>query len=210
MRDLDVFAIANQEVTVDLLNTIGAHLETEEFGFFSRKDLRSRPRVPLDKPLLTRNDYVAGFGLHWLRKNGEILDLSVYHSKSDIDLNGIFDIDTTMIPLTPDFSLIDFAKKAKELSYEQLCEEGYLYDRYDGYMKWREGELRIINWLDIEADPLLKISRVVRTLFKNQRYSFTNEEEKNFRYLLNDAQVKNPLQMTRGLLKVLADKQETG
>ena len=207
MRDLDIFVVADQEVTEEFVEKIGSHIESEEFGYFSRKDLRSRPRVPLDKPVLTRNHYVAGFGLFWLRANGEILDLSVYHSKAELDLNGIFDIDTMMIPLRYPSSLKEFVEKAEEFPYPVLVENGDVYDRYDGYEKWVTGEVNIVNWLDIEADPILKVMRVVRTLFKNNRSSFTKEETENFRHLLKNASVDNPLQMTRSLLKILEDKE---
>ncbi|NGX53619.1 MAG: putative nicotinate-nucleotide adenylyltransferase [Chlamydiae bacterium] len=155
---------------------------------------------------MVRNDYVAGWGLHWIRSHGEILDLSVYHRQEDLDLNGIFDIDTVMIPLKWDATLLEFAQRLREVSYEQLVEEGRVYDRYQGYSHWVNGEIEIVNWLDIESDPLLKIMRVVRTLFKMERDHFTPEEEENFAYLLKNSQVKNPLQMTRNLLKLLEDK----
>ena len=100
MRDLDIFVVANQEVTESFVEKIGAHIECVQFGYFSRKDLQSRPHVPLDKPVLTRNHYVAGLVYIGFRTNGEILDLSVYHTKDELDLNGIFDIDSvqTLLP----------------------------------------------------------------------------------------------------------------
>ncbi len=205
MRDLDVFAVAKRRVTAEYVEQFGRDLGDEAFGFFSTNDLRNRPRVPNDKPVLVRNDYVAGWGLHWIRSNGEILDLSVYHSQADLDLNGIFDIDTVMIPLAYDETVVDFATRLREVSYEELVAEGKVYDRYGGYDQWTKGEIKIVNWLDIESDPLLKVMRVVRTLFKMNRDYFTQEEQENFGYLLDHAEVKNPLQMTRNLLKVLED-----
>lgn len=207
MRDLDVFVVADREVTASFVEKIGSHLDGDEFGYFSREDLRNRPRVPTDQPVLTRNQYVAGFGLHWIRSNGEILDLSVYHSKEDLDLNGIFDIDTVMIPLSSEMSLIEFAQKAEELPYQMLVDQQRVYDRYSGYAEWVAKRLRLVNWLDIESDSLLKVMRVVRTLFKMERPAFNEEESKNFQHLFERADVQNPLQMTRSLLKVLEDRE---
>lgn len=111
-----------------------------------------------------------------------------------------------MIKLEHGFSLVDFAHKVKELDYESLKNEGYLYDRYDGYLHWRDGSLNIINWLDIESDPLIKIMRVTRTFYKNNNNSFTNQDEQNLIHLIKEAKIQNPLQMTRGFLKILGDE----
>lgn len=203
MRDLDVFAIANQEVTEELARRIGEHLSSQSLGKLSENDVRNRPSATPNMPVLQRNDYVAGWGLHWLRNQDEILDLSIYHEEKDLNLNGIFDVDTVMIPLSKEQTLLDWFEEVKKAPYSELHQRQLTYDRFNGYVRWVNHELKVVNWVDIESDPLLKVFRVIRPYAREGIYQLPKEEEASLQYLIQNGEVKNPLQLTRGLLRIL-------
>lgn len=205
MRDLDVFIVANRPVDEEFARRIGQKLESTDFGYFSRNDLRSRPRVPTTLPILERQKYNAGFGFFWVRDNGEILDLSIYHTKEDLHLNGVFDVETIMIVLSAETALEDFAKRAQTIPFQQLVDAGTISDLHHGYRSWLNRDAKVVNWNEIEASPILRTFRVVRTYAKLGRSQLPESYEKNLRYLISLSKPENPLQLTRSLLKVLED-----
>lgn len=205
MRDLDIFVVADRQVDADFARNLGQKLESKELGTFAETDLRSRPRAPTNKPILERNTHRAGYGFFWVSDTNEILDLSLYHSQEDLNTNGIFDIDTIMIVLDHQTRLLDFVQKAKHFSYDELVSQGFIRDDHKGYNCWLKQDPHVVNWIDIEKDPLQSAFRLARTFGKSEKESFPSIVKDNLEYLISTAEVKNSLQMTRLLLKVLED-----
>lgn len=205
MRDLDIFIVLNKEVTFENSKEIGQTLESTDLGRFAENDLRPRPRsnpklLPDMKAALSHN---AGYGFFWL-KDKNIFDLSVYHSRADLALNGILNFDMVMIPLR-DQTLESWFVKNKNKSVEQLLKNNRIIDEHGGYVDWLKKDGKLINHLNVEADPFVISIRLTRSFAKIGRIGLPEGLAKDLTQALN-RQPKNRLQIVRNLEKMLEDK----
>jgi nicotinate-nucleotide adenylyltransferase len=205
MRDFDVFAVADREVTKELGTQIGEALASKTLGIFSKNDLRPRPRGNDKLPIPEAHNYNAGYGFFWLN-NDRIFDLSVYHSQEALSLNGIFDFDMVMLQLSANERLTDWvALAASGVQYEKLVADGKVIDVFGGYRQWENQSGSIIHWTEVGRDPLLNAIRVIRSYTKIKATSIPPEEEAKLRSLIENAASLNKLQIVRNLLKLLED-----
>lgn len=205
MRDLDIFVVAGREVTEDWARSIGQKLESPTLGKFSDKDLRPRPRGNPALPLPQRHRYNAGFGFFWLGGTPDIFDISIFHQVTDLQLNGIFDIDTVMIPVRGSF-IEGLRQSLVGKDYATVVREGGVLDRFQGYSAWRKQNLTIIHWDEIDRDPVLNGIRVARTMAKVGKQSLSRADEAHIKTSIAQATNTNRLQIVRNLLKLLDDK----
>lgn len=199
MRDLDVFIVADRPVTKEWAEEVGRALETEMIGELSLSDLRPRPRGP--------KGYNAGYGFFFKKPGQPEVDLSIYHSEADLKLNGIFDIDRTMIRLGEKQTLVSAVQELKAFpaSYEKALKSGLIVDAHEGYRAWRAQKISIASWDQIINDPVLQSIRVVRSYSKAGYRSMPGEVATRISELVAGAPDTNRLQIVRNLAKLLED-----
>ncbi|MEW6056491.1 MAG: hypothetical protein AB1540_07735 [Bdellovibrionota bacterium] len=205
MRDFDIFAVANRQVDTILAEAIGRTLESETLGEFSAKDLRPRPRVNPQLPEDDGKNYIAGYGFFWKQKATEV-DLSLFHSWSDLELNGILDVDTIMIRVPAHSSLSEVAAAILESpSYGAAKQKGLIYDRFDGYSSWCLKKPQVVHWEELSRDPVQASIRIVRAHVKMGVYSLQNSLIQRLVSNIHQEKRLNRLQVVRNFLKVLGD-----
>ena len=210
MRDFDVFLVAHQKIDSQYARELGETIAKTYplIGSLSVADLRPRPRVNPTLPPPENFTYNAGYGFFFL-KGDDILDLSIYHTMADLGLNGIFDVDTVMIPLRYDTSLLDFFTNTLSQSkdYDILVQSGKILDKHRGYQSWRQKAPKVVKWGDIERDPMLGAIRVIRTFGKVGVKTPDTQTMNTIKQLIaSEPQIQNRLQIVRNLLKLLEDK----
>lgn len=151
IRDLDIAVLAHCTLSVDMMKTIAEDLERQKIGFNYAHEFSSRIRMPDQIVVNAGIEYVAGYGFFMLAPNGSILDLSFFNSRFDLELNGLMDIDTTMIVLHQGESLEEFVKKAKKMPLNTLIKEGVVLDPHHGYVNWVCHNPNIIRWKEIHG-----------------------------------------------------------
>ena len=206
MRDLDVFAVADRPVDRAFAVQVGQSLDSPAVGELSTGDIRPRPRGNPNLPPEEQRKYNAGFGLFW-QEGPNIFDLSIYHGPEDLRLNGIFDMDTVLIPISSDESLADVVERLTNRSYAQAVEDGIVVDTSNGYVGWVQASPKIANWTEVERDPLVQVLRVIRNYGKSGTAEMDPATQKRLYDLSNNQDhPTNSLQIVRALKKVLGDK----
>lgn len=196
-RDLDIFVVAGQKVTSELAEKIGRQLESDLIGTYSGKDLRPRPR---GNPELNRKEsakYNAGYGFFWTKEN-EAVDLSIFHSEKDLRLNGIFNIDEVMIPL-------DYKTSLAKLVAKSRTGLPPLDDPDQGYESWKEKNPEVVHWAEVQRDPQLQAIRMIRSYAKLGVVKLPSEVTTKLAKLVESSGETQIFQVTRGLIKLLAD-----
>jgi hypothetical protein len=203
MRDLDVLVDANQIVTEEYADEVGKSLDTPETGIYCSQDLRPRIRANDNIPGSAGLNYNAGYGFFVTQENN-IFDLSLFHSKSDLKLNGIMNTDTVMIPLEYPKTLADFIYETKNSTYENLLNKKSIEEEDDGYISWLNKSPIISHWADVKKDPVYVGIRIIRSLNK-MAIDFPGSWESALRDLVKTKKDTNKLQLVRHIIKVLGD-----
>lgn len=202
MRDLDVFVPAGRKVDAAFVSEIGRELASPGLGRFIREELRSRPRANPALSAPERYAYVAGYG-SFFDLDGSILDLSLFHSDKDLELNGLADADCIRIILSHEEDLAAWARRSRGRSAAELVREGGLADPFGGYEAWLKGEMRIVHWDELERDGVNAAIRLTR-LYAKRGARFPQEDAGRVRAILAKSGM-DKLQFTRNLLKLLDD-----
>ncbi len=194
-RDLDIFVVAHQTVTSKFADDLGRALEATHLGTYQPNELRPRPRGGTN----------AGFGFSLNTSAGDIIDLSIYHSDAALDRNGIFDVDRVMIPLRQGESLQSTLARMVSVTPNQAIRRNWIIDREGGYPAWQRQRPSIVNWGEIERDPILQSIRVLRTYLRSGRRSLPLEVRRRLKTLIEGVSETNRLQIVRNTLKLLHD-----
>jgi len=198
-RDLDIFVVLDRLVTSDIAKSMGLALESPTLGKFSQKDLRPRPRANPALEGAERYQHNAGFGFFLKGEGNEVIDISLFHSESDLKLNGIFNIDRVMIPL-------DFPQTLAAWSADFSAGKVRPIDPHAGYAAWTQHQLQIVNWPALEREPALDSLRVIRSYAKNGLTHLRDDEAKRLRGMIADNPPPDTRQFTRNLIKLLGDE----
>ena len=206
MRDLDTFACIEEEMTADKARTMGQYLESPEIGRFSQHDVRPRRRGNPNLPAPEAYDYNAGFGLFLVDDADTILDLTVFHSHSDLLLNGIMNVDRVRIRLEHGTSLVEQLAPLLTIEEVSLVTAG-VEDEFAGYKSWTNSSAELVNEFDVKRAPLETILRIIRGFAKFARPNLTESTEFKLRRLMSLAEENNrSFYSIRGLIKILNDR----
>jgi len=167
LRDLDLYVVHGKPVDKDQALKIAARLETPKIGKLAPAGVTPHFRCNPALPMPERNSYLTGWGLDFLRGN-DVMDITLNHSRDELSLNGIFSCDMVKIRLMAGQSLVETIRdELLKFSYTELVAKGTLYDEHEGYPAWRSREPRVINWHEVERDPIVQSVRVARSLGKH-------------------------------------------
>jgi hypothetical protein len=209
MRDLDVFICLGEEMTAAKAFEMGPVLAGEDTGAFFEHDVRPRrrgnPRLPVPAAL----EYNTGFGLFLIDESGEVLDLTVFHSRDDMMLNGIMNVDMVRIPLTTGETLVE---KLQPLTCGNTCcpRDTGVEDEFGGYASWQNCTAELVNEFDLQRAPLQTILRVIRTFAKFPNPRISEETRMQLRQALaRDADGNCAFYTVRNLIKVMNDRNAT-
>ncbi len=204
MRDLDIVLVLPQNFDENYIRHIANFLEEQNVGNFLTNSFDSRlrklPSQPNEDPL-----YNAGYGFYLVSDSGPILDLSFFKKESDIELNGLMDIDTVKIVLEKNESLIHFIEESRKKTLNDSILEGKVIDPHHGYLSWVGGNPTIIRWDEIERDPHLHILRLIRGYMKMNLNSFSANLSKILKDLCLRVSLKQTRRLSQYLLKILDD-----
>lgn len=206
MRDLDIFACLGREMTEEIACKMGQLLESPEIGRFSAHDVRPRRRGNPGLPLPEAFDYNAGFGFFMIDDANAILDLTVFHSDADMQLNGIMNVDKVRIRLDYGTTLEQQLAPLFAENTPALGEVG-IDDSHDGYRSWQAGTPELANEFDVRRAPLQTILRIIRTFAKFSFPSISVRTCDQLRQLMADSEDNSVAFHTiRGLIKMLNDR----
>jgi hypothetical protein len=206
-RDIDLFVVADRKVTPGLMRKAAARLQAAWPGQQLQGDAELRPRGNPALPPRQSARYNAGYGIFLREPTGEVLDLSFYHSRQDLGLNGCLNIDTIMIPLRGARSLTAVAESLRGKSYTTAARAGLVLDEHDGYRGWQDNRLEVAHPAELTSKPVLWSIRLARAYGK----ASYNELPAGVVELLRegDAQVKTRPRtklVSRYLQRLLDDK----
>ena len=206
MRDLDIFACIEEEMTADKARTMGQYLESPEIGRFSQHDVRPRRRGNPNLPTPEAYDYNAGFGLFLVDDADTILDLTVFHSHADLLLNGIMNVDRVRIRLEHGTNLVQQLMPLLRAENTNLPSVG-VEDEFAGYPSWVNSSAELVNEFDVKRAPLETILRIIRGFAKFDRPNLTENTEAKLRRLMSLAEENiRSFYSIRGLIKILNDR----
>jgi hypothetical protein len=206
MRDLDIFACLDAEVTREFAFELGQKLQQydEDLGIFSEHDVRPRRR---GNPGLTGDDsqnYNAGFGLFLIDSEDELLDLTLFHSRDDMLLNGILDVDRIRIPLTPTERLADKLQPIKRHDPSSVRFAG-IEDEHGGYDNWTQRSARVVNRFDVFRAPLLTSIRIIRSFAKHGQPALPDPALNLMSEAVSTTEPSQSFHVLRGVIKMLSD-----
>lgn len=195
LRDLDVYVLkhatvrpADVDVLRDDLSALG-----------SVGPLREKRRA---NPALTgpsRYTHVAGVGMHLRSRDRPILSLGVLNHPADLALNGLFDMDTVLLPFDNDQPFHLYAARVAR-------DRGPVLDPHHGYQAWRARSPRIVHWAEVERCHARNAFRIVRSLGKTSQQHLPRDLADAYRRRRPATPfVDDPLELHRDFLKVLGD-----
>lgn len=178
-RDIDLFVVPGRKVNERFAATVASRLQAGIATPLVLSSLEKRPRGngALAGPAAAR--YNAGFGFFLTEPGGDVFDLSLYHTRGDLALNGAFDIDTIMIPVRAGETLAKQLERLRGKSYGQAVREGLVVDRYQGYRSWQKNRLRVAHPAELQSKPALWAIRAARSFGKAGYESLPAEVVKN-------------------------------
>jgi hypothetical protein len=135
-----------------------------------------------------------------------ILDLTVFHSDADMELNGIMNVDKVRIRLDYGTSLEQQLSPLFAENIPALDEVG-IDDPHGGYRSWQAGTAELANEFDVRRAPLQTILRIIRTFAKFSFPSISEPTCEQLRQLMADSEDNSVAFHTiRGLIKMLNDR----
>lgn len=207
MRDLDVFMTMGRKVAKVDLEALADRFEADGVGKVLRSELQPRIRNNMELSGPESQKYVTGYGFTLLREGGD-LDLSIYNDDKDHRRNGIFDIDTLLVPLDHNQSLLEFRRKALRVGLKNLVANGLLVDEFGGYGTWvNRTPPRVVHWEEIARDPVLQSIRSLRSFQKVGIEHMPQAFAEKLRALVlsHDGDI-NRRSLVRNLVKLLGDE----
>ena len=162
-RDIDIFVVADRKVTRAYAAKVAERCQAVRPGALAIKDLETRPRANPALPPREAARYIAGYGFFLTQPDGKVFDLSLYHSPADLALNGALSVDTVMIPLPPERTLVGAVDAMRGRPYERLVRDGTVVDAYRGYEAWQTRRLELVHPAELQAKPLLWLLRLARS-----------------------------------------------
>jgi hypothetical protein len=166
-RDIDLFVVADRKVTPAYVQRVASRLLAAQPGqVVLQGAMERRPRGnPALSPEASAR-YNAGYGFFLRRPDGEVLDISFYHTPADLGLNGCLNVDTVMIPLRNGATLGDVANELRGKRYAQAVRRGIVVDDHDGYKGWQENRLNVAHPAELTSKPVLWTIRLARSFGK--------------------------------------------
>ncbi len=202
-RDVDLFVVPGRKVSERFVATVAERLRAESATPLSLSSLEKRPRGngALAGPAAAR--YNAGFGFFLTEPGGDVFDLSLYHTRGDLALNGAFDIDTIMIPVRAGETLVRQLERLRGKGYGQAVREGLVVDRHRGYRSWQQNRLRVAHPAELQSKPALWAIRAARSFGKAGYESLPAEVVKNLALGDERFHVRPPLKLVKRYLERL-------
>lgn len=199
-RDFDIVFSAEQTVTAQAAERFGQELEKMRLGHYSAENLRPRPRFnPALDNVEAAKSHNAGFGFFVNTRQNVEYDISVFHSRADLALNGIMDVDRLQVIIDDKTSLADLVR-------DSIRFHRHIIDPENAVIKVLSGAApAIANWGAVTGDPAMIAIRVVRTLAKFGALPMNEFEGRRIRQLIESDSANNKLQITRNLWKLLGD-----
>jgi hypothetical protein len=165
-RDVDLFAVPGRKVTARFAGTIGARLKATYPQPLELADLEKRPRGNGQLAGRAAARYNAGFGVFLKEPGGDVFDLSLYHTRADLGLNGALNVDTIMIPLRAGETLWQHVEKMRGMSYGKAVRQGLVVDDHAGYKGWQQNRLSVAHPDELRSKPVLWAIRAARAFGK--------------------------------------------
>ena len=161
IRDIDLYLIA-PSCTLNLVEDYADSLIKSQI-FKNKSVVKSKIRAQQNLPLPERNQYQIGWGVHLYPKlqHHPILSLNVAYSLGDLSLNGLFDIDTLMIPIQLT------GHKTMSLA---------LIDPYHGQDSWQKKKPKLVHWAEYQRAYPRHGLRVARTLVRCGLVTLTQDQ----------------------------------
>lgn len=148
MRDLDLYLLQGRPVVPADVQHIAARVVCQRLAGGDPDRIRHKTRANPALPLPARNAYVTGYGVHLDAPGLPILSLGVLHSRDDLALNGLFDIDTINLCLP--------------LGARLGLEPVEIIDPHGGYTAWRERRPQIVHWAEVQRCYVRHSLRIAR------------------------------------------------
>jgi nicotinate (nicotinamide) nucleotide adenylyltransferase len=206
MRDLDLFMTMGRQVDKSDLEKLGRKIEQAGLGKVQWTELQPRVRSNPQLPMPEKFNYITGYGFSVKIPGSDTdLDLSIYHTESDLAKNGIFNIDQVLLPLT--VPLEAYTKKIRSMTIPKLISDGLLIDPNDGYLAWiAEKKPTVVNWDSIAIDTGANMIRAVRGFYKNANPGLSDEFRQKAKELVLAYPPKDKRRLIRNIIKLLEDK----
>ncbi len=164
-RDMDIAIVLNKKIIESDVAKISQTISKAFSVPFDPTLIGDRQRERLNKNSKPEN-YNAGYGSFIKTKKG-ILDLSFFHTQTDLTNNGLAAWDRILIPVNPDFSIEDLSKAFKRNEYSYLLKQELIIDPYNGWKHLMNKEIKNLNWVALKAKPHLMTLRLLRGLNNN-------------------------------------------
>jgi hypothetical protein len=202
LRDIDLYLIRDDGAGD--LRTLCRDIE--QGGHATAGRIREKRRANPELPGEACFQYVAGEGVHLHARGRPILSLAVLHRRSDLALNGLFDVDTTFLCLANDRSLADDARSIARHGDEPggLHGAGLILDPHRGYLAWRTRAPAIVHWQEVARCPAQQAFRIVRTLAKSSRHRVPPDLLLAFDRMIRRTSV-DAHELDLGFIKILGD-----
>ncbi len=202
-RDLDIFVVWDRAGDPRASQELGRQLQHPTLGQYLPDSWHVTRRLSGD-PNPTARDVGHGFVL---RNGNDVIDVSLFGHAQDLSENGVFDVDTVLIPLGRPQDFRTFVDRVKTTPrYEDLLKSGAVRDPYRGYPAWRQHTLRLVHWNQVIRDPLVQSVRLVRSYGKRGPISIPKRVAARLGALLRHNTETSLSELARSLQKVLADR----
>lgn len=148
MRDLDLYLIRDRPVDPEDVRVLAELVVNRRLANGQTAAVRVKSRANPALPIPARYQHVTGYGIHLSAPDLPILSLGVLHSRADLALNGLFDIDAINLRLPID----------GRLGVDAFT----ILDPHGGYAAWRRRSPRIVHWAEVQRCYVrhgLRISR---------------------------------------------------
>jgi hypothetical protein len=200
LRDLDVYLLKHATVRAEDISVLCDDMR--DLGFGGIGPVREKRRANPALQGAARYQYLAGYGVHLFSQENPILSLGVLHHDSDLALNGLFDIDTTLLVVDNDRPFHRYAAQVARGRRPNL-----VLDPHDGYRAWRQRSPQVVHWTEVERCFARNSFRLVRGLAKASRLRLPTRLADDYRERRPETVlIDDPVELHRDLLKVLGDR----
>ncbi len=181
LRDLDLYLIKGATVFPEDVQVLCRALQARNIARMDAAPLRTKLRGNPALQGSARYQYIAGYGAHLFFPGRPIVSLSILHSRRDLALNGLLDIDTTLLCLAHQSSFAVFADQVHRVAHphiprgtpwvldhtwQSLQTMKYVCDPHRGYLAWRARSPNVVHWTEVERCFTRHAFRLVRSMAK--------------------------------------------